>query len=158
MKHKPLLNLSLNYAHKNLSSAFRIGAGVLGSILIIVGIACLLNNNSLSLIAFTSVFLNLMIGLACIVLSSNYLPGIAKRFFIVSDDAISFKLSAFRVKKVYPWSIIEEIEIDQQTLKIRLETEHKPKTIYLGIISYDDFELLNKAIIDKCMEKNIDLK
>lgn len=151
------LHLNLNYAHKNLSSAFRIVSGIIGAILVSIGIASLVSQENIVFIGLLNSLGNVAIGLILAFLSSNFLPGIAKRYFIVDNEKLSYKLT-LRKKKTIKWKQIEEIEIDQQQLKIRLETEHKPKYIYLGIISYDDFELLNKVIIDMCMDKDIDLK
>lgn len=152
------LNLNLNYAHKNVSSAFRISSGLAGAILIIIGTFCIINTGNQPVICITNAIANIIVGIIAVVLSTNYLPGFAKRFFIVTDKYISYKTTYFFGKKTIYWDTIEQIEIDHQTLRIVQETSHKDITIYLGIVSYNDFELLNKAIVDTCLRKDIDLR
>lgn len=158
MNIKKNLHLNLNYAHKNLSSAFRIFSSILGTTSLTLGILLILLVNEKSILILLSGFFNIGVGFVFLLLSINFLPPMFRRYFIVTADSITYKTTVLKRKRTYSWKDLLEVEIDKTMLKLQIETEHKPRIIYLGIVSYYDFELLQKAIIDACVEKGIDLK
>lgn len=157
MNTKGKLVLNLNYAHKNLSSAFRFTVGPIGLILLFAGIIGLIIGSDI-LISNVSFSLNIISGIVLILISSSLLPNFARRYFIVNNAQIKYKLLALGKRQSFNWNQIEQIEIDPKWLRIQLEFKAKIINIPLGIISYQDFELLQKSIIDYCVKKDIDIK
>lgn len=158
MYKNKVLDLNLNYAHKNLSAAFRIASGVVGSIITTTGVISLLYSNSPVIIDLINALICIVLGLAFIFIATKYLPNYLKRFFHIDEEVLSYKTNVFTPKRTLNWNDIEEIEIDKTQLKIQLEANQKLISVYLGIVSYQDYELLQKAIVDLCLEKEIDLK
>lgn len=158
MHTKKLLDLNLNYAHKNLSAAFRIASGVVGTIILITGILSILYSSNTDLLNLINAIICIGLGGIFVFFATKYLPNFLKRFFHVDEEILSYKTNVFTPKRTLLWKDIEEIEIDKTLLKIRLEANSKAIIVYLGIVSYQDYELLQKAIVDLCLDKEIDLK
>jgi len=158
MHTKKILDLNLNYAHKNLSAAFRISSGVIGTIITTTGILSLVYSKETDIINVINAIACIVLGGSFVFIATKYLPNFFKRFFHISNDVLSYKTTIFSPKRTYKWNEIEEVEIDKTLLKIQLENINKPVVIYLGIVSYQDFELLQKAVVDLCFEKEIELK
>lgn len=152
------ITLNLNYAHKSLSVFFRIIAGIIGLSLIGVGLCGFTCDDNLSKINSLSYIINIIFGVACLGTVSKYLPNVARRYIKIGELSLRYKLNVFLPQQKFLWNKVEEIEIDRTMMKVRLENEIKPRAILLGSVSYNDFEKLQKAIVEICLDKEIDIK
>ncbi len=157
MHNKPLLNLRLNYAYQNLTPAFKIIVSILGSVLFIVSVMYFIKTPELTFWANTSAILNLALGIILIILSSKKLPNFASKFIKITHNLIILKLTVILPQRKIHIDLIEELEIDRKYLKFRLENRNKPLILPLHNVSYSDFEVLQKSLIDICHTNNIDV-
>lgn len=158
MRTKKILHLNLNYSHKNLSIAFRLTMAPLGVVFMALGVMGIIKNSLNDTWILIGSVANIMVGSVAVFLSSKYLPRFASKYFIVTPDDVRYKMSIFTKRRKFYWKKVEEIEINSTVMHVRLENEMTPRTIPLVVVSFDDFQLLNKTIVDICMEKDIDLK
>lgn len=152
------VNLNLNYAHRSLSVFFRIITGIIGLSLVLIGFCGLLCHDLLNKISVLSFIVNLCLGVYFLSTASKYLPELARRYIKIGELSFRYKLNFILPQRKFLWNKVEEIEIDRTMMKVRLENEIKPRTIYLGSVAYNDFEKLQKAILEICLEKEIDIK
>jgi hypothetical protein len=154
---KDLLNLNLNYAHRNLTNGFRVGGKILSLILFLTGINLLVNTNLLQSAHILSAVANIVVAVFALLLSNSYLPKSAKKYFKINNNGIFFKLFGFSSERNIPWDIIEQIEIKRDFLKFRIETEIDIVPVSLLTVSLNDFESLQKQLIEECNKRDIDI-
>lgn len=152
-----MLNLNLNYTHKNLSPGFRRMAMVLGCILLITGSCGFIFNHHSAFWPLLNSAINIFLGFAGFNYAMRRLPWFALKYIKITDDSIKFKLSMFTKRKRLNWDEIEQIEISSDNIKIWSELAEKPKSFSLRMVSYDDYQTFNKVVVDIAMQKDIDM-
>jgi len=157
MPEKAILDLNLNYGHKNLTAAFRWTSASIGSILIVAAVLGMVHHSMDQFWMGVNSLLNLGFGIVMLVLSSRRLPTGSRKYFIISNKAVFYKTAIFKLRKKFLWDKVEAVELSTSALKIRIEDENKVRVISLLSVSYQDYELLQKAIVELCMERDIDL-
>lgn len=157
MANKEMLNLNVNYTHKNLSPGFRRITLILGFLLFIAGVLGIVFNHHSALWPFINSILNITLGFLVFFISLKRLPWFVMRYIKITDDSIKFKLNIFTKRSRINWDEIEQIDISQENIKIWQELSSKPRTFSLRSVSYDDYQLLYKVIVDIAMQKDIDM-
>ena len=157
MPNKEMLTLNLNYTHRNLSPSFRRTWMAIGTILLITGSLGIFFNYHSTFWLFINSLMNIGVGLVMFFYSLKRLPWFVMRFIKITDDSVKFKLNIFKKRARINWDEIEQIEISSETIKIWQELASKPRTFSLRSVSYDDYHLLHKVVVDMAVQKDIEL-
>jgi len=130
-----------------------IGIGIIA-----IGIWCIFDSYSdLSISGIASGAANIFIGVAGMLFSLRHLPDFAKKYIRLSENSIKFKKSWFIPRRKFIWDDIDKIEITRDSIRITTDYSDKAKVFELSSVSYEDYNLLHKAIVDTCLEHNIDM-
>lgn len=157
MTNKELLFLNLNYTHRNLSPGSRWKALILGILFLACGILGLVLSKDLNVITGSNAALNLLAGIMFISFSLRRLAWFMQKYISITDDSVRLKLNAFFPRKKFNWNDIEQIELSHESIKVWSEKITKPLSISLRSVSYDDYQVFYKLMVDICLEKNIDM-
>lgn len=155
---KEIIKVNLNYVHNSLSPRTRYITMILGIAIIAIGVWNIVEfNNKLSASAIASSVANIGIGITALLFSLRHLPDFAKKYIRLSENSIKFKKSWFIPRRKFIWDDIDKIEITRDRIKITTDYSDKIKIFELSSVSYDDYNVLHKAIVDTCLEHNIDM-
>ena len=153
---KELLYVDLNYIHHALSPKTRIATLALGVCTLCVGVWSIVQNGG-NIAALASGIVNAAIGTTAFLFSMRHLPSFAKKFIRLSENSVKIKNHWFIPRHKFPWEDIEKIEITRENIKITTDYSSKTKVYDIMGVSYDDFNVLHKQIVDNCLERNIDM-
>ena len=153
---KELLYVDLNYIHHALSPKTRIATLALGVCTLGVGAWSIVQNGG-NIAALASGIVNAAIGTTAFLFSMRHLPSFAKKFIRLSESSVKIKNHWFIPRHKFPWEDIEKIEITRENIKITTDYSSKTKVYDIMGVSYDDFNVLHKQIVDNCLERNIDM-
>lgn len=153
---KEILYIDLNYIHRVLSPKVRFVTMGSGSIILAVGIWCTVSCGN-STPALISGLANIIVGGLAFLFSQRQVPIFAKKFIRLSENSIKIRNTWFFPRNKFVWDDIEKIEITRETLSITSDYSSKTKFFDLMGVSYDDYNVLHKAIVDICLERNIDM-
>ena len=153
---KELLYVNLNYIHHVLSPKTRVMTMVSGVALIGVGIWCAVGFAG-NWAALASGVLNIVVGGLAFFFSFRHLPSFAKKFIRLSESSIKVKNACFIPRRKFCWEDIEKIEITRENIKITTDYSSKTKVFDIMGVSYEDYNVLHKQIVDNCLERNIDM-
>ncbi len=157
MANKELLFLNLNYAHRNLSPGSRLNALIFGMVFLGVGAISLMVAEKIMVLYALNSGLNLLAGIILISFSSRRLTWFMQKYINVTDDSVRLKLNTLFPRKKFNWNDIEQLELSHESLKVWSEKVTKPMSISLRSVSYDDYQVFYKLMVDICLEKNIDM-
>ncbi|MBO7477885.1 MAG: hypothetical protein J6U04_08135 [Salinivirgaceae bacterium] len=153
---KEILYVDLNYIHHALSPKTRIATLALGVCTLGVGVWSIVQNGG-NIAALASGIVNAAIGTTAFLFSMRHLPSFAKKFIRLSESSVKIKNHWFIPRHKFPWEDIEKIEITRENIKITTDYSSKTKVYDIMGVSYDDFNVLHKQIVDNCLERNIDM-
>lgn len=153
---KEILYVDLNYIHHALSPKTRtvtliLGIGTLGA-----GIWCLTQSTG-NYAAIVSGVVNSLVGVTAFLFSLRHMPNFAKKFIRLSENSVKIKNHWFIPRHKFPWEDIEKIEISRENIKITTDYSSKTKVYDIMGVSYEDYNVLHKQIVDNCLERNIDM-
>lgn len=153
---KEILYIDLNYIHRVLSPKTRFVTMFSGAIILAAGIWCILScDNNTPMLA--SGILNIVVGTLAFLFSQRRLPGFAKKFIRLSENSLKIKNTWFIPRHKFVWDDIEKIEISRESIKITTDYSSKTKVFDLMAVSYDDYNVLHKLMVDNCLSRNIDM-
>ncbi len=153
---KEILYIDLNYSHRMLSPKTRFVTMFSGAIILATGIWCILSyDNNAPMLA--SGILNIIVGTLAFLFSQRRLPNFAKKFIRLSENSIKIKNTWFIPRHKFVWDDIERIVISRESIKITTDYSSKTKVFDLMAVSYDDYNVLHKQMVDNCLSRNIDM-
>ncbi len=153
---KEILYIDLNYIHRVLSPKTRFVTMFSGAIILAAGIWCILScDNNTPMLA--SGILNIVVGTLAFLFSQRRLPGFAKKFIRLSENSLKIKNTWFIPRHKFVWDDIEKIEISRESIKITTDYSSRIKVFDLMAVSYDDYNVLHKLMVDNCLSRNIDM-
>ncbi len=153
---KELLYVNLNYIHHVLSPKTRVVTMCLGISICGVGAWCLTQSAG-NYAALAGGVVNALVGATAFIFSFRHMPNFAKKFIRLSESSVKIKNHWFIPRHKFCWEDIEKIEITREHLKITTDYSSKTKVYDIMGVSYDDYNVLHKQIVDNCLERNIDM-
>ena len=153
---KELLYVNLNYIHHVLSPKTRVLTMCLGISICGVGAWCLTQSAG-NYAALASGVVNALVGATAFIFSFRHMPNFAKKFIRLSESSVKIKNHWFIPRHKFCWKDIEKIEITRENIKITTDYSSKTKVYDIMGVSYDDYNVLHKQIVDNCLERNIDM-
>ena len=153
---KELLYVNLNYIHHVLSPKTRVVTMCLGISICGVGAWCLTQSAG-NYAALASGVVNALVGATAFIFSFRHMPNFAKKFIRLSESSVKIKNHWFIPRHKFCWEDIEKIEITRENIKITTDYSSKTKVYDIMGVSYEDYNVLHKQIVDNCLERNIDM-
>lgn len=155
---KEIIKVDLNYIHSSLSPRMRVNTLIMGLVLIAAGTWGIIEHISEPLDSgFINSILCACVGVTGVLFSFRHLPDFAKKYIRLSESSIKFKKHWFFPRRKFVWDDIDKIEITRDNVKITTDYSNKVKVFDLSSVSYEDYNLLHKSIVDTCLEHNIDM-
>ena len=155
---KEIIKVDLNYIHSSLSPRTRTTTLIIGIAMITAGSWGVYGNHTdLLSSGFVNSVINIVIGIGGLLFSMRHLPDFAKKYIRLSENSIKFKKHWFFPRRKFVWDDIDKIEITRENVKITTDYSNKVKVFDLSSVSYEDYDLLHKSIVDTCLERNIDM-
>lgn len=152
---KEILYVNLNYVHHGLSPKTRINTMIMGTVVFGCGIWGVIEQTTTP--ALVSGIVNILVGGLAFCFAQRKLPIFAKKFIRLSESSIKFRNKWFWPRRKFKWEDIDSIEMTRDRIKILTDYSSKPRYFELVSVSYEDYDALHKAIVDKCLELDIDL-
>ena len=153
---KEILYVDLNYIHHALSPKTRVATLTLGVCTLGIGVWGIVQNGG-NIAALASGIVNAAIGTTAFLFSMRHLPSFAKKFIRLSESSVKIKNHWFIPRHKFCWEDIEKIEITRENIKITTDYSSKTKVYDIMSVSYEDYNVLHKQIVDNCLERNIDM-
>lgn len=153
---KEILYVDLNYIHHALSPKTRIATFTLGICTLGIGVWSIVQNGG-NIAALASGIVNAAIGATAFLFSMRHLPSFAKKFIRLSESSVKIKNHWFIPRHKFCWEDIEKIEITREHIKITTDYSSKTKVYDIMGVSYEDYNVLHKQIVDNCLGRNIDM-
>lgn len=95
-----------------------------------------------------------ILGLYILLFTFGIFYRISRRYVVVDDHGIEYKLSYFYPARSIPWENLKKVEI--RTLRIFFHTEGGAFKMKLGEIFYSDIQILKQTLASVCGKKRIE--